>query len=129
MVLPLSSYPKHLNANDPVKILAIDLDKFTSDDYRMYLVGCTPTQFGPGYMQRVHSHIAFATSVVHWQWLDRNGAVPLSKEDNTILTVNDTGSLCVCVLLFCCCVSIHFMKFRRLGCAPAKYVGINGTLC
>lgn len=70
---------------------SIPLSQLNTDDYRMYYVSSTPSQFGPQFTVRVHSHVVFCRKE-HWRFADTHFH-RLDKRDNQILTFTEDGGM------------------------------------
>lgn len=80
---PFSTYPHSVEPGGQTMRLFVNISQFFNDEnYRMYYVGATPSQRGPNFSVRVHSHVVFAPRE-HWAWADEN-LVLLDKESNAI---------------------------------------------
>lgn len=56
-VFPWSRYPKRLAEGAPVKILQIGAEVLLDENFKMFYVASTPTQFGAQFQRVYHSHV------------------------------------------------------------------------
>lgn len=143
VLFPWSPYPRHLDIGANIKIILIKASGLLdAEQYNMFYVASTPTQFGPSFMRVYHSHILvvrtddktnlelamkFFTRIAPAQTGATNALIYFEGEQLHVSTRVRVGDQTYPnVVIFSFCIGFRFEP-RTLPCIDGKKIGYRDS--
>lgn len=83
LIFPFSQYPQRVESGTRTAMVTCPIDQLNADEFKLFYVTSTLTQFGKIRSSRVHTHVVFAREN-SWEFCAAK-LIELDKENNSVI--------------------------------------------